>query len=100
MNRITAQVILRPHYDNTQLGDFVPWVHDNALTLCQFAIQLGFDVSSPDDELARWVHCQHDIEVLTSTAPSTRRGDSADGSKTAVETVRAFSTKLPHGDSL
>jgi len=76
MNCITARPILRPHYDNTHLDNFGLWVCDNARTLCQFALQLGFDVAAAGAELARWIHCQHDIEILTSTADPLG-GDSA-----------------------
>lgn len=92
---ITARIILRPHYDNTRLDNFGLWLCDNARMLARFATELGFDLSIPDADLSRWIHCQYDIEVLTSTAD--QGGDRADGSKTTVETVRA-SSRLSHGE--
>jgi hypothetical protein len=98
---ITTPILPRPRYDNTRVNNFGLWVCDNARVLARFATQLGFDVAVPDDELAHWIHCQHDVEILTSTADPLG-GDNADGSKTAVETVRvsSLSSKLPHGDTL
>jgi hypothetical protein len=93
---ITTPVLLRPHYDNTRLGDFPRWLCDNTLTLGRFALQLGFDLTAHDEEFSRWIRCQYDIEVLISTADPSA-GISAGGSKTTVETVRA---SLPHGDAL
>lgn len=91
---ITTPVLLRPHYDNTRLDNFCLWLCDNVLTLGRFALQLGFDLTAHDEEFSRWIRCQYDIEVLTSTADSSA---GIGGSKTTVETVRA-SSRLPHGE--
>lgn len=91
---ITAYPILRPTFDNRHVDVFALWFLDNVIPLGKYAMALGFNVTSDDRELDRWMRTQHDIDILKSTAAPSSRGDSAPGSKTTVETGRA--SRLPH----
>ena len=75
--RVVKFPILRPQFDNTHLGEPAVWVSDNIDALARFWAQLlKVDTGGhSDQELERWLHVQHEIEVVCAQ-------------------------KLPHGGSL
>lgn len=78
---ITIAPLVRPHFDNTHLGNGKRWALDNSRALAELwkdqSAAIGMRSTESAEDFDLWLLCQHDIEMA----------------------LRGPISRLPHGSS-